>query len=121
MGAIPLIGIVDDEEAVRESISSLVRSAGYKSALFDSAESFLASDPARGFGCLVVDFLMPGLDGLELQRRLLDMNDATPIILVSAGDAEVRERALRQGIVAVFGKPFCAESLLSAIQLILPA
>jgi FixJ family two-component response regulator len=115
-----LIGIVDDDQAVRESISSLVRSAGYESAIFESAESFLASDRVQDMDCLVVDFHMPVLDGLNLHRLLVEMNHSTPIILISARDDEIRERALKQGVVAVFGKPFSDEALLRAIQSALP-
>jgi FixJ family two-component response regulator len=115
-GTLPLIGIVDDNKAMGESIGSLVRSAGYQSAIFDSAQSFLSSDRMNDIGCLILDFHMPGLDGLELQRLLVEMNNRTPVILVSASVDDVRERALRQGVVAVFGKPLSDEALLGVIQ-----
>jgi FixJ family two-component response regulator len=118
-GPVPFIGIVDDDPGVRESISSLIRSAGYKCVLFESAESFLTSGHAHDIGCLIVDFRMPGLDALELHRRLVDTNHAIPIILISARDHEVRERALKQGIAVVFGKPFPDKELLHAIQVLL--
>ena len=62
---------------------------------------------------------MPGLDALELHRRLVDTNHAIPIILISTRDHEVRERALKQGIAVVFGKPFPDKELLHAIQVLL--
>lgn len=111
--AIPLIGIVDDDRAVREAISSLVRSAGYRSATFASADSFLNSNHIHGVDCLIVDFQMPGPDGLELKRILADSGHTTPIIIISARAAELREKALKQGAVAVFDKPFDDEALLS--------
>ncbi len=112
-----MIGIVDDDEGARESMSSLLRSAGYRSATFESAESFLISHRLHEMDGLVVDFQMPGLDGLELQRLLADMERSTPVFLVTGReDDELRERALKQGVVAVFGKPFSHEALLSAIQ-----
>lgn len=115
--ALPIIGIVDDDEPVRDSISSLVRSAGYRTALFDSAEAFLQSDDMRDAACLILDIRMPGMSGLELQRRLSDMKRSIPIVFLTAhGDDELRARALGQGAAAFLLKPFADEALLSAIR-----
>ena len=76
----PLIGIVDDDEAVRDATSSLVRSAGFGAAVFSSAETFLASDQIHNTGCLILDVRMPGLNGLDLQSRLAGMERPIPII-----------------------------------------
>jgi FixJ family two-component response regulator len=115
--AVPLIGIVDDDESVRDSISSLIRSAGYRSMVFASAEAFLNSDRIHETACLVLDIRMPGLSGLDLQRRLSDVRCPIPIIFVTAhADDEVRARALKQGAVAVLPKPFGVEALLGAIR-----
>ena len=88
--------------------------------MFESAEALLSSPRIAEIHCLVVDFQMPGLDGLELQRRLRETEHPAPVILISARDTEVRERALREGAVAVFGKPFSADELLSTIQAAVP-
>jgi FixJ family two-component response regulator len=115
-----LVGIVDDDESVRESISSLLRSVGYRSAEFESAEAFLGSHHKSETDCLVLvlDVRMPGgLSGLELQRRLSDENRSIPIIFITGhGDDKVRARALAQGALAFLSKPFDDEALLGAIQ-----
>jgi FixJ family two-component response regulator len=112
---VPTIGIVDDDEGIRQSIGSLVRSAGYQSALFESAEAFLDSTRKHEICCLIVDVHMPGLDGLELQRVLNQLDHSIPMIVISARGDEVRKRALEQGAIAVLGKPFSHEALLGAI------
>jgi two-component system, LuxR family, response regulator FixJ len=115
----PLIGIVDDDEAVRQSISSLVRSAGYESVMFATGLAFLDALETRSIDCAIIDFHMPELSGLELQRRLREMNRPIPIILVTASPDDVRERAYEYGVVAVLGKPFRDEALLAAIRVAL--
>ena len=113
-----LVGIVDDDESVRESISSLLRSAGYKTAAFESAEAFLNSDQNREPDCLVLDVRMPGLSGIELQSELHDRNSLIPIIFVTAHtEDQVRDKAIQQGATAFLDKPFNDEVLLGAIHL----
>jgi FixJ family two-component response regulator len=114
---IALVGIVDDDQSIRDSISSLLRSAGFKTAPFASAEEFLNSDRLSEPDCLLLDVRMPGLGGLELQNRLRSMRRLTPVILIPAHtDDQVRAKALRQGAAAFLGKPFSEEVLLSAIH-----
>jgi FixJ family two-component response regulator len=114
---ISLIGIVDDDQPVRESISSLLRSAGYKTAIFESAEAFLNSERMREPDCLVLDIRMPGLNGLELQSQLQGMKCLTPVIFVTAHtNRETRTKALEQGAVAFLDKPFNDEALLAALE-----
>jgi FixJ family two-component response regulator len=111
------IGVVDDDPSVRDSIGSLLRSAGYRAAVFESAEAFLHSNGVGQAACLILDMVMPGLSGLELQQRLSEMRCLIPVIFVTAQiDDEIRARALSQGAVAFFGKPFHDEALLTAIQ-----
>jgi len=111
-----LIGIVDDDESVRNSISSLLRSAGYRTLVFESAEAFLDSGHVREANTLVLDVKMPGLSGIELQQRLIELDYVVPIIFVSAhADEEVRKVALAQGAIAFFGKPFNDEALLTVL------
>ena len=114
---IALVGIVDDDQSVRDSLSSLLRSAGYKTMAFESAEAFLNADGHSQPDCLLLDVRMPGLSGLELQSQLHGMKCMTPVIFVTAHtDDQVRARALQQGAAAFLGKPFDDEVLLSAIH-----
>jgi FixJ family two-component response regulator len=111
-----LVGIVDDDESVRNSISSLLRSAGYKTLAFESAEAFLDSGLISDADSLVLDVKMPGLSGIELQRRLTELKYMVPIVFVTAhADDAIRELALAQGARAFFAKPFNDEALLSAL------
>ena len=112
-----LVGIVDDDESIRNSISSLLRSAGFQTLVFDSAEAFLDSGRIHETDRLVLDVRMPGLSGLELQRRLHHMNSFIPIIFVTAhSDHDIERIALEQGAIAFFGKPFNDEALLSSLS-----
>src|SRR5215475_13506606 len=122
MSEIPLIAVVDDDEAIREAVQSLLRSVGLRAAVFASAEDFLQSDQLQAMDCLIVDVRMPRMSGIELQRQLATAHNSMPIIFISAhGDAETRARALRAGAVAFLDKPFSDEVLLRAIQAALPS
>jgi FixJ family two-component response regulator len=113
---VSLVGVVDDDESVREALGSLIRSAGYNCQLFPSAEAFLETGHLEETDCMVLDVRMPGLSGLDLQRRLREMGSAIPIVFVTGGaDEQLRDRALQDGAVAFFGKPFNDEALLSAV------
>jgi two-component system, LuxR family, response regulator FixJ len=98
-------------------MSSLLRSAGYRCAIFDSAETFLASGSLRDVRCMLLDVRMPGMSGLDLHRMLRRMSCEIPVIYVSAAhDVGSRERALAQGAVAFLGKAVADEDLLKAIR-----
>jgi FixJ family two-component response regulator len=113
----PVVVGVDDDVRIRESIARLAKSAGYAAIMFPSAEAVLASGTLGGAGCLISDVRMPGMDGLELQRRVRAENPGLPVILISGHmDEQVRERALREGAVAFLFKPFDGEELLRLIQ-----
>ena len=108
---------VDDDFRVRESIESLVESAGYAALVFASAEEFLKSGALAEAICLVTDVRMPGMDGIELQRRVQLERAVLPVIFISAHqDEEARQRALDGGAIAFLYKPFDAAELLGAIQ-----
>jgi len=114
---VSLIGVVDDDESVRDALSSLIRSAGYRCIVFPSAEAFLDSPDMFNTDCTVLDNRMPGLSGLELQLRLREMNYPVPIIFVTAhADDFVRVQALQQGAVSFLSKPCSEEALLGAIR-----
>lgn len=113
----PVIVGVDDDIRIRESIARLARSAGYAALMFASAEAVLASGTLGQAGCLISDVRMPGMDGLELQRRVRVECPKLPVILISAHtDEQVRQRALREGAVAFLYKPFDGEELLRVIE-----
>jgi FixJ family two-component response regulator len=116
----PLISVVDDDDSVREALESLLRSAGFKAEVFASAEQFLNSDRAREVDCLIVDVRMPGMNGLELQRRLAAGGSRVPIVFITAhGDELARAHALRAGAVAFLRKPFSEQALLNAVHAVL--
>ena len=113
----PLIAVIDDDEAIRDAIQSLLRSVGFRAAVFASAEDFLQADQRQAMACLIVDICMPRMSGLELQRQLAAAHRLVPIIVITAhGDTEMRARALREGAVAFFDKPFNNEVLLEAVR-----
>jgi FixJ family two-component response regulator len=115
--AAALVAVVDDDSAVRGAMSSLLRSAGYRCAIFDSAETFLASASLRDVRCMLLDIRMRGMSGLDLHQVLRRMSCDVPVIYVSAADdVGSRERALAQGAVAFLTKAFADEDLLKAIR-----
>jgi FixJ family two-component response regulator len=117
-----IVAAVDDDYRVRESIESLVASAGHTPWVFASAEEFLQSGAPASAICLITDVRMPGIDGLELQRRVKLQYPRLPVILITAHyDIEIRQRALSQGAAGFLYKPFDAADLLGAIELALSA
>jgi FixJ family two-component response regulator len=115
--AIHIVVGVDDDFRVRESIGSLMESAGYKALMFSSAEAFLLSGALAKTSCLVTDVRMLGMDGVELQRRVRLDRPQLPVIFISAHyNDETRQRALDGGAVEFLYKPFDAAELLEAIQ-----
>ncbi|HXQ69235.1 MAG TPA: response regulator [Pyrinomonadaceae bacterium] len=111
------ISIVDDDASMREAINTLISSIGFNVNEFLSAEDFLKSDRFEDFDCLILDVRMPGLDGLELQRRLIAANNNIPIVFITAHYSEEQRRiAMDAGAVAFLRKPFTEEELLNAID-----
>ena len=114
----PLISVVDDDDSVRESLQSLFRSLGYAVKVFASAEEFLNSDHFCNTDCLILDVVMPGMNGIELRRHLLANHCETPVVFITAhgSDEEVRSRALSDGAVDYLIKPFSEDVLLNAVR-----
>ena len=109
--------MVDDDAAVCEGISSLLRSAGYGCATFGSAETFLTSGVAPEIDCILLDIRLPGMSGLDLHLELTRINRAVPVIYVTAASEDaLRQRALSQGAIAVLTKSFQENDLLDAIS-----
>jgi FixJ family two-component response regulator len=113
----PLISIVDDDGFVRESTRVLVRSMGYAAETFTSAEEYLQSDRAADTACLISDIQMPGMNGADLQDRLIADGHQTPIIFVTAFlDEDIRARVLKAGACGFLTKPFSDESLIACLD-----
>ena len=114
---IHIVVAVDDDFRVRESLESLIESAGYEPVVFPSAEEFLQSGTLTAATCVITDVRMPGIDGIELQRRIKLERPDLPVIFISAHNhAEIRQKALDDGAFDFLFKPFNAADLLEAIQ-----
>jgi FixJ family two-component response regulator len=117
-----VISIIDDDESVREATKSLVRSLGYKAAVYASAEEYLQSDRAGDSSCLITDLHMPGMSGADLQDRLIADGRQVPMIFVTAYyEEKVRDRVLDAGAYGFLRKPFNDESLIECLDKALSA
>jgi len=115
--ATPIVFVVDDDVSVRESLELLIRSEGWQSEIFASAQEFLIRPRAFVPSCLVLDVSLPGLNGLDLQRRLVVERPEMPIIFVTGyGNVPMSVEAMKAGAVEFLMKPFGDEVLLSAIR-----
>jgi FixJ family two-component response regulator len=112
-----VISIVDDDLSVRRALRRLVGSAGYIVETFASAQEFLGSAGRAAIGCLVLDVHMDGMNGFELQERLVADHRPIPIIFITAhDDARTRERIRTSGAAGYLSKPFDPQALLDAIR-----
>lgn len=110
------ISVVDDDQSMREAVNTLIGSMGLSIEEFSSAEDFLDSGRSQVFDCLILDVRMPGLSGLELQRRLIADNRPVPIVFITAHYSEKeRTMAMKAGAVDFLTKPFTEQELLNAI------
>ncbi len=118
----PLIAIIDDDPSVRRAVHRLLRSFGMRAETFHSGESLLcALASSQRFGCAVMDVQMPGMNGLEVQRRLAARGIALPLVFITAYEEEgIAERAFAAGAVGFLHKPFTDESLIDLIRRALP-
>jgi FixJ family two-component response regulator len=116
----PIVLVVDDDASTRETLKSLIRSVGLQVELFDSAQELLKRRRPDAPSCLVLDIRLPGISGLEFQRKLADSNIAIPIIFITGhGDIPMSVRAMKAGAIEFLTKPFRAQDLLDAIQIAL--
>ncbi len=112
-----LIAIIDDDDAMQDSLRDLMEAAGLVARCFGSAEEFLESGLHRQAACLITDILMPKMSGLELQTRLRDEECDIPIVFITAyGDARMRIQAMREGAVELLAKPFDHHLLLKTVR-----
>jgi len=113
----PLVAIVDDDESIRGATRSFLRAAGYATAAFGDAESFLSSADRASTACLVTDMKMPGMSGLDLCEALIASGEAIPTVLITAYSEEVTHtRARKAGIQCCLIKPFAPEQLLECVR-----
>ena len=113
----PTVFVVDDDVSVRESLELLIRKQGWHPETFASAQEFLARPRLLEPSCLVLDFSLPGLNGLELQKRVAADRPYMPIIFITGfGNVPMTVEAMKAGAVEFLTKPFTNESLLSAIR-----
>jgi FixJ family two-component response regulator len=109
--------VVDDDASMRASIQGLLEAVGLRSESFGTAEEFLRNHEPDGPGCLVLDVSLPGVSGLELQRKLADAGVRIPIIFLTGhGDIPMTVKAIQSGAVEFLTKPFDDQALLNAIQ-----
>ncbi len=112
-----IVFVVDDDETVRKSLGSLIRSAGLEVDTFTCAQEFLASPRANVPSCLVLDVRLPGLSGLDLQERMTEVNIEIPIVFITGhGDIPMSVRAMKAGAIEFLTKPFRDDALLDAIH-----
>lgn len=112
-----IVYIVDDDQAIRHAMGLLLKSVGLRHQVFTSADEFLESHTGNNDGCLVLDIRMPGLSGLELQQKLIEMGSSLPIIFISGhGDIPMAVDAMQKGAFDFIQKPFRDQELLDRIS-----
>ena len=113
----PVIAIVDDDESFRRATTSFVRSLGYGTAAFESAEAFLKSDHVHDADCLITDVQMPGMTGIELQGRLIAQGSSLPVIFITAfPEMRARAQAVAAGAIGFLAKPFDDQGLVACLN-----
>jgi FixJ family two-component response regulator len=114
----PIVAVVDDDPRIRESLESLIESAGFKARVFPLAEDFLSGELLAEIDCLITDVRMPKMDGLELQRLVRLKRPELPVIFITAHHEDrIEQCAFAQGAAFFVRKPFDAGELLRAIRL----
>jgi RNA polymerase sigma factor (sigma-70 family) len=113
----PTVFIIDDDPSVLKSLGRLLKSLGFDTETFASAELFLARKPYDGVGCIVLDVRMPGLSGMDLQDELIKADYSMPIIFITGhGNIPMSVQAMKKGAVNFLAKPFDDEELLQAVR-----
>jgi two-component system response regulator FixJ len=112
-----VVHVIDDDEAMRDSLAFLLDSANLRSAVYDSAEQFLALAGGLASGCILTDVRMPEMNGLEMARRLADLGVRHPVIVMTGhADVPLAIEAMRAGVKDFIEKPFDDEALLASIR-----
>src|SRR5579859_2876125 len=117
MTADVLVHVIDDDEAVRDSVEFLLRASGFTARTYDSATVFLSALPVAGSGCVITDIRMPGMSGIELLRRLGELRFNIPVIVITGhGDVPLAVEAMKVGAADFIEKPFDDAVLLGAVR-----
>jgi FixJ family two-component response regulator len=117
LGEPPTVFVIDDDDNLRASIASLLKSEGLRAETFTSVEEFLSRGRSDGPGCLVIDVKLPGMTGFAAQRQLSDAGLQFPTVFISGyDDKATMARAMKSGAVAFLRKPFEVQDLLNAVQ-----
>ena len=111
----PLVAIVDDDKSIRNATQDLLKAAGFSTATFEDAESFLGSASRASASCVVADMRMPGMTGLELYQELVAAGHAIPTVIITA-HPEAQARAREAGITCYLTKPFTPGELLECVS-----
>ncbi len=112
-----IVHVIDDDEALRELLTFLLRSAKHDVRSYASAKAFLDALPRAGLGCIITDVRMPGMSGIELLRRLKELNVAVPVIVITGhGDVALAVEAMKIGAVDFLEKPFDDEVLMASVD-----
>ncbi|MDQ7250462.1 response regulator transcription factor [Dongia sedimenti] len=113
----PVIAVIEDDAAMREALSELLEVLAFACVVFDRAEAFLAAHSRGPFDCLITDLHLPGISGLELQRKLKVLGSSIPVIVItSSRDSLSRNRAMQEGAFAYLTKPFSDEALIGHVK-----
>ena len=113
----PIVAIVDDDASLRSALARLLRTVGWRTVTFASAEAFLHTDPQMPLDCLVLDVWLPGMNGVALLEHLGTLGSTLPVILITGrDDVQMRLRAAQLGAVAYLRKPLDEQDLLLALQ-----
>lgn len=114
---LPVVYVIDDDPSVRDALDIMLRYSGYRTQLFEDAESFLAAFEEGWVGCVVADLRLPGMSGLDLQSRLAQHGRRIPVVIITAhGDVPAARKALRADAVDFIEKPFEDSELREAID-----
>lgn len=112
-----IVHVIDDDSAMRESIEFLLRTANIRARTYENAPAFLDALPREGLGCVITDVRMPGMSGLELLRKLKELDVALPVIVITGhGDVPLAVEAMKCGASDFIEKPFDDEALLTSVR-----
>jgi len=112
-----LVFVIDDDASVRKGLTRLLRSAGYKSEIFQSASDFLPRPPHSGPSCVIVDVQMPGINGMDLQEALIQGRREEQLVFITGhGDIPMCAQAIKAGAVDFLAKPFRSDKLLQCVE-----